>query len=174
MLFVLLTGLPAWGQQAADNGQQLTFLGLEGTLPAGWQAETPGSNMRLAQYRIPGPPEAQMVVFYFGSGQGGSIEANAERWSSQFTDKQGKRVQPEIHQLRASDPKVTLVELQGNYARGMGMGTDNSIKPDQILLAAVVETARGNAFIQLWGPASTVSSARDEYLSFLKNLKVSH
>lgn len=174
MLLALFAIMPAWGQQSGDNGQQLTFLGLEGTLPASWQAEKPGSNMRLAQYRIPGPPDAQLVVFYFGPGQGGSVEANAERWSSQFTDKQGKRVAPEMRQLRASAPKVTLVELHGNYARGMGMGMDNSVKPDQILMAAVVETAKGNAFIQLWGPESTVSGARDDYLSFLQHLKVSN
>lgn len=172
MLFVQLACLPAWGQQQAGaSGQQLTFLGLEGTLPAGWQAQKPGSNMRLAQYRIPGPPEAQLVVFYFGPGQGGSVQANAARWSSQFTDAKGKPVEPDIRQLRSEDPSVTLVELHGNYTRSMGMGTDNSIKPDHALMAAVVETPEGNAFIQLWGPESTVSDARKDYLDFLQNLK---
>ena len=174
LLLASVVGPLAWGQQqTGTGGQQLVFLGIEGKLPAAWLAETPGSNMRLAQYRIPGAPEAQLVVFYFGPGQGGSVEANAARWSSQFTDAQGKQVEPDIRQLRASAPKVTLVELHGNYARGMGMGTDNSIQADHALMAAVVETPEGNAFIQLWGPESTVSDASKDYLDFLQNLKLS-
>jgi len=173
LLLVHVACTPAWGQQQIGaSGQRLAFMGIEGTLPAGWLAQTPGSSMRLAQYRIPGPPEAELVVYYFGPGQGGSVDANAARWSSQFTNVQGKPVKPNIRQLRASAPRVTLVELHGNYARGMGMGTDNSVKPDHALMAAVVETPKGNAFIQLWGPESTVSAARNDYLDFLKNLKL--
>ena len=172
LLLACAACLPAWGQQqSGDSGQRLAFLGIEGTLPAGWQAQTPGSHMRLAQYRIPGPPDAQMVVYYFGPGQGGSLEDNTARWRSQFTDNMGDPVEPAISRLRDSDPIVTLVELHGNYARGMGMGSDNPVKADHALLAAVVETPRGNAYIQLWGPEATVSKASAAYLEFLKGLK---
>ena len=172
LLFITVACLPAWGQ-SSGNSQPLAFLGIEGAIPAGWQQETPGSHMRLAQYRVPGPPDAQFVVYYFGPGQGGSVEDNAARWSSQFTTKTGGHVQPDIRQLRAADPKVTLVELHGNYARGMGMGNDDPVKADHGLLAAVVETAKGNAYVQLWGPEATVSKASSAYIDFLKGLKPS-
>ena len=174
LLLVHITCPQAWGQQQSDgNGQHLAFLGIEGSLPAEWQPQTPASNMRLAQYRIPGSPEAELVVYYFGPGQGGTVEDNTARWRSQFTDNEGRQVEPAISRLRAAAPKVTLVELHGNYARGVGMGSNAPIKPDHALLAAVVETPGGNAYIQLWGPEVTVSRVKNKYIDFLKNLRPS-
>ena len=37
--------------------------------------------MRAATYMVDG---AECVVYFFGAGQGGSIEANVERWKGQF------------------------------------------------------------------------------------------
>jgi hypothetical protein len=47
--------------------------------------------MRRAQYKVPGPAGAgECVVFYFGPGQGGDAQSNAERWASQFTQPGGR------------------------------------------------------------------------------------
>jgi hypothetical protein len=45
--------------------------------------------MRAASYTVAAAPgdaaPSECVVYFFGAGQGGSIEANFERWKSQFT-----------------------------------------------------------------------------------------
>ena len=55
------------------------------TVPDSWTSEPPANAMRRAQYRVPGPGgDAELVVFYFGPGEGGDPRANAERWAGQF------------------------------------------------------------------------------------------
>lgn len=150
--------------------QAVSFLNLRSDLPADWTREQPGSAMRLLQYRVPGEEGgAAFVVYYFGPGQGGSVEANVERWVSQFSNPSGEPVTPSIEPLKGALP-ATLVELRGSYARGVGLGPTGEALPDQMLLAAVVETPRGNLYPQLHGPAAVVSAQRDAFVHFAQGI----
>ena len=68
-----------------------THTGQAGTLtftkPAAWTERAPASSMRVAEFvvpKAPGDPEdGELIVYYFGGG-GGSVEANLQRWTSQF------------------------------------------------------------------------------------------
>src|SRR6266545_2376931 len=57
-------------------------------VPAGWTVETPTYEMRVAQYKLPkadgDSEDALLVVYYFGQGQGGSAQANIDRWLNQI------------------------------------------------------------------------------------------
>src|SRR3989442_5726999 len=57
-------------------------------MPEGWVSESPSSKMRVAQYKLPkatgDAEDASLVVYYFGPAQGGSVEANIDRWISQM------------------------------------------------------------------------------------------
>jgi hypothetical protein len=150
------------------------LLDLESVIDAGWEEEQPTSTMRLLQYRVAGAAgagNATFVVYYFGAGQGGSNAANIERWQSQFTTADGGPVEPVVTASKAGDLPVTLVELRGSYARSLGMGQRVEAQPDHTLLAAIVETPKGNLFAQLHGPAATVAPARAAFEAFLAGLK---
>jgi len=150
------------------------FLDLESVVGAGWEEEQPTSTMRLLQYRVAGAAgagNATFVVYYFGAGQGGSNAANIERWQSQFTTADGGPVEPVVTTSKAGDMPVTLVELRGSYARSLGMGQGVDAQPDQTLLAAIVETPKGNLFAQLHGPTATVAPARGDFEAFLAGLR---
>lgn len=98
---LLATGL-AWAA-----GQTLTFQGFESEVPADWARHAPSSAMRLLQLDVPaaeGGEGGQLVVYYFGPGQGGSLEANLERWKSQFTHPDGSAVEPVVTTLRGGGP----------------------------------------------------------------------
>ena len=174
-----LAALPNFAASSQDNGQMLKtveFLGLEAPLPDAWIEKQPSSSMRLAQFLIPGEDnrgDAELVLYYFGHGQGGSAEANIARWQSQFTTGDGGVADPSVETMTVSGMPVTVVELRGDYARGVGMGPAASPEPDQILLATIVETPRGNVYIQLYGPAQAVAAQRKAYLHFIRNLKPS-
>src|SRR5262245_30928276 len=60
----------------------------------GWVSERPTSSMRVSQYQLPaaaGDSEgASLVVYYFGAGQGGSVDANLERWIGQMQSPDGR------------------------------------------------------------------------------------
>jgi len=63
--------------------------GISWSIPGGW-SEHPPRQMRAATYVVPaasGDAEGgECAVFYFGNDQGGSIDANIERWVAQFGD----------------------------------------------------------------------------------------
>ena len=168
--------LVVFGQPAAEEMKRIEFLGLASSLPAAWIEEKPSSTMRLAQFRVPGKAgaaDANMVLYFFGQGQGGSAEANIARWQSQFSKPEGGVVEPKIETMKVNDMPVTVVELRGDYARSVGMGPTGTATPDQILLASIVESPRGNIYIQLHGPADTVSSQRGPYIDFIRNISAS-
>jgi len=157
---------------APAAGQPLELLGLRSTVPADWVLEEPQSSMRLAQLKVPadgGLEGAAMVVYYFGPSQGGTLEANVERWQSQFTGPDGDPVAPEITELNGALP-AKLVVLRGNYARGVGVGPVGEALPNRMLLAAIVQTPQGNLYPQLHGPAAVVEQARPAFVAFVEGL----
>src|SRR2546426_11507824 len=73
--------------------------GLKWTPPAGWKTEGPRP-MRAATYTVAATARdtgsAECVVYFFGSGQGGSVEANLERWKGQVVGVDGKPADAKI------------------------------------------------------------------------------
>lgn len=151
----------------AAQARLLKVPGFAAEAPAAWTATEPSSSMRMAQFNVPGARGAEggeAAVFFFPSGQGGPQSANIERWASQFTGADGKPVTPKVSTAKSGPNEITLVELHGNYARGVGMGPDGNAKPNQTLIVAMVETAAGRITLQLYGPAATVAAQREAFL----------
>lgn len=157
-----------------DGVTTVTLLDWETQQPKSWKELTPSSSMRLAQYQVPGEKqgeEGELVVFYFGEGSGGAPEININRWQTQFSSPDGKEVTPRIEKLQVSGMNVTIAEFNGSYARAIGVGPGGTPKPGQTLLAAVVETTKGNLTFQLHGPQATVKAHQEEFMAFIKGLK---
>ena len=130
--------------------------------------------MRLAQFRVPGKvgsDDAELVVFYFGQGQGGSAEANISRWESQFSSATRRPVKASVQHFTVKAMPATTAELTGSYARTLGMAAPAAPVPDQTLLAAILETPKGNLFFQLHGPKALVAANREAFLSMVRGLK---
>jgi len=138
-------------------------------LPAGWEARPPSSAMRLAEVRVPGPAgPAELLVFYFGPGQGGGVEDNISRWLGQLELVPGSR--PERGAFEAGGFRVTWIDARGTLLpSNMGSGPA-SPTPGQRLLGAVVEGSGGPWFFKLTGPDGTVAAAREPLLAMLRQL----
>lgn len=159
MLFVLLAAA-------------LTF-----TAPAEWKSVAVSSSMRVAQYALPhvagDTQDGELVVYFFG-GQGGTVEANIERWVGQMLQPDGrpssavmKRESRTINGL-----KVTTVDVAGTYVAEMSPGSGQlHNSPGFRLRAAVIETSNGPYFIKLTGPARTIAAFEKQYESFLASVK---
>lgn len=167
----------ATGAETAPSAQatvKLAFIGLEAHAPATWTMVPPASDKRLAQFKITTPGEgmtAEAIVYYFGKGGGGTAEANIERWQGQFTGSANRPVTPVVNRFQSNGMAVTTAELHGAYARGIGIGPVGVPKPDQILLAAVVETPEGNLIIQLHGKEASVSAQKEAFLAFVRSIR---
>lgn len=153
----------------------VTLLGYKTTVPASWTTRAPSSAMRLVEFVTPavdGAASAELVVYFFGKGQGGTVESNTARWKSQFSNPDGSPVVEKIRRDGTGIFPTTYAEYRGTYARGIGAGSPaDQAKPNQALIAAIAETPNGTLFIQLYGPIASVSAQREALTQFVKGLK---
>jgi len=143
--------------------------------PPGLRRVPPKSPMRKASFEVPHAKEdkedGELAVFYFGPGQGGSIDANVDRWVKQFSGVASgdvKRADREANGLRQH-----TVEIQhGTFDAGqMSMGPATGPKKDYALMGAIVEAPSGAYFFKMTGPAHTVAAAREPFYKLLDSVK---
>jgi len=164
---LVVVGAPA----ARAQNPTVTLLGYQTTVPAGWTSRPASSSMRLAEYTTPGTPGAEVVVYFFGQGQGGAVQPNLTRWRAQFSSPDGSPVREKVTRDSTGAFPITIAEYTGTYARGIGAGDASQAKPDQTLVAAIVETAKGTIFVQLFGPSAAVASQHESLVRFVKALR---
>lgn len=152
--------------------QSVALLDYHATVPTAWTFRKPSSTMRLAEYVAGAPGGAEIVVYYFGASQGGTVDANLERWKSQFSNPKGGAVEEVIKHEKPGAFPLTIAEYHGTYARGVGMGSaPEQARPNHILIAVVAETPKGTLFFQMFGPTEAVNAQRAAYLDFVHSLK---
>jgi hypothetical protein len=163
---------PAHG---TDTGSAPSASGLKFAAQNGWISEDLSSSMRKVQYRLPkadgDSEDAQMVVFYFQGG-GGGVQANIDRWTSQFTKPDGSPAtdQKTTHKVSNGIP-ITVVDVGGTYVAGMGSTTGGAPRPGFRMIAAVAESANGPWFFKLTGPAKTVARWEPSFQAFLDSIE---
>lgn len=144
--------------------------------PPSFRRVPPSNAMRKASYVVPraegDTEDGELTVFYFGPGQGGSIDANVDRWVGQFGSvKPGdvKRADREANGLRQH-----TVELEsGTFSAGAGMGMSNAGKGKENygLVGGIVESPSGPYFFKMTGPSKTVKQAKPEFYKLLDSIK---
>ncbi|HXG47304.1 MAG TPA: hypothetical protein VNO52_06750 [Methylomirabilota bacterium] len=123
--------------------------------PAAWQWVESTSPMRKAQLRIPGTGKDQsgeVIFFHFGAGGGGGVQANVDRWFSQFEEPREK-IGAKTEEVTVGKRKVTYVQAEGTYLSGMP-GGPKTPQPNTALLGAIIESDQGNVFIRLTAPVA--------------------
>ncbi len=159
---------------ASAQPQTVALLEYQTTVPAGWASRTPSSSMRLAEFTTPAVAGkgAEVIAYFFGGGQGGSVEANLVRWHAQFSNPDGQPVKQTLLAPKSSVFKTTIAEYRGTYARGIGAGSaPDAALLNHVLIAAIVETPKGTLTFQLFGPSAAVDAQRDAYIAFVSALK---
>ncbi len=141
----------------------------------------PPSGPKKASYKIPktgnDKEEAELHVFFFGTGSKGDADANFKAWFDQFDGDVGAsaaREKFEVHGLG-----VETVEVAGTYKIAMGPPVGpkkqpamSMVKKDFRMVGAVVKTPdRGNWFFKLIGPNDTVQSAKSAMRTLLESVK---
>ncbi len=161
------------------DGKPITIAGITFRPPSIWK-DFGASGMRLADYAY-GPIEgesdsATMVVFYFGSGSGGGVGSNIERWIGQMTMPDGSDPHQSVIKLDMTVDSLPahLIELAGTYASQAGssmMGRETVSKPNYRMAAVVLETPQGNLFFKLTGPDKTASAMVGAFKTMLSDIK---
>jgi hypothetical protein len=123
--------------------------------------------MRAATYPVPAAAGdkdgAECAVYFFGAGQGGSVQANMDRWKGQFTGAGGAPAAAKIAKSMVHGLPVTTIDVSGAYSGMAGPGTAPVAAQAYRLLGAIIEGPSGSVFIKFTGPAKTMAANQSKF-----------
>ncbi len=148
-----------------------SHVGLAYALPDGWTSKTPSSRMRIAEYGLPGNEEGEVILFHFGTGGGGGIEANLRRWAGQFQMADGSDSwdQADRDSFEAGQLKIHTIEVKGRYVSSMPGGARSYNESDWRLLGGIIEGPGGPWFFKGVGPEKVILDIREPFMDMLKS-----
>ena len=131
--------------------------------------------MRAATYTVApvqGDPDgAECAVYFFGLGQGGSIQANIDRWEGQFKTPGGKPAPAKVTKITIHGLPVTTIDVSGEYSGMAGPAVAPVLAADYRLLGAIIEGPGGNVFIKFTGPAKTMAANQSKFQQLLDSFE---
>jgi hypothetical protein len=155
---------------APSGGMGATIAGIQWTVPQSWTPQ-PERPMRVATYSIPAAAAAEggeCAVFFFGSGQGGDVRSNIDRWVGQFKTES----KPEESTRTVNGINVTTVKVAGTYLAPSGpMMQSSGEKPGYLLIGTIVEAPEGAVFFKATGPAATMNAAEADIKALVDSVK---
>lgn len=151
----------------AMGGPSASVAGVSWSVPSGWETG-PERPMRVATYFVgEGANRADCAVFFFGPGQGGTVEDNITRWIGQFSEADGSNPKDnaKINKETIAGLPVTTIDLSGTYTASMGgpMSGQKEDRADYRMLGAIIEAPQGPVFFKLTGPQDVVAGAQENF-----------
>jgi len=185
---VLLVGgafvLSATSLRAADDkkkdGNVVELDTLKSKTPADWTQETTTNQMRAYQFKLPNAKDdkasAELIIFYFGQGGGGSAADNIKRWKGMMAPPDGKKIDDvaKVDKFKVGEVPVTYLDVEGTYlAKERPFDPNSKVekKPDYRMLGVIFESPKGPYFIRVTGPAKTIAEQKQAFDEWLKNFK---
>lgn len=151
--------------------------------PGTWTVVTEGqrSGPKKAVYKIPkagnDKEEAELSVFFFGTGSQGDVSKRFAEWFGEFDGNVGETARRESFEVRGM--KVETADVAGTFKIALGpkVGPQKKapmqmVKENWRLLGAVVKTPdRGNWFFKLVGPNETVQASGPAFKTLLESVR---
>jgi hypothetical protein len=166
--------------RADDKGTETEIDGLKSHIPAAWKAQSPSGQERVYQFIIPksegDKDDAQLIVFFFGAGQGGGIEANIQRWKNMVKPAEGAKESDtyKTTESKVGDVKVTMFEANGTYMfkkRAFDPNEKPEPRPDYRMVAVIFESKNGPYYFRMYGPQKTMEANKKGFEDWIKNFK---
>jgi len=172
--FVLLAACLLLSSPAALRAEEETIKVSEFTFTYDkpWIRQQVSSSMRAGQFLYGHEDEnledVELVLFFFGAGGGGGIQANIDRWLGQFEGQPESKVEEKTLGGRT----VTFLTAKGTYLDTMAgagpfSGAPKTPKPDHTMLAAILPSDQGAVFLKLTGPSKSVEAMREAFDRFV-------
>ena len=146
-------------------------------VPTGWRIEKPSSGFRKAQYTLPAEKgdqaDAECIVFFFGSGQGGDVQSNLERWYGFFKQPgdETTKEKAKVTKKKVDGFNVTLLDVGGTYVAPKRPGSPERFhEPKYRMLSAIVE-GKDSYFIRCIGPERTIAKWTKSFSEFINSIK---
>jgi hypothetical protein len=173
LIALVLVTTPA----AAGAGTPVEIDGMRSTAPAAWTEQPVTGGPRFKQFTLPraggDSADAELVIFHFGPGQGGSAEDNVARWKTIFEPPAGKTIEQvsATRTYKVGAVKVTAFAVSGTYlykARPIDPALKAERRPGHRMIALVFESPKGPYFFRLVGPEKTVARHEKSFERWIK------
>jgi len=177
-LFALTLVASATGQDKSGPSGSFTIgqNKLAFAAPEGWTKTKPANNIVEVEFSVPPAKGDDAAGRLTAMGAGGDLEANINRWVSQFAAEGGDAPKPKLDKLSVNSCEVQLVDLSGTYkdtAGGPFGGGKTTLRENYRMLGAIIQTKdAGNYFLKLYGPKATVAANEAKFMELVKSLKV--
>jgi hypothetical protein len=145
--------------------------------PKEWTYKPSTSSMRAAQWvwSDKSGEQAELVVFYFGEGGAGGVQANLDRWLGQITPADGKPAKDvaKIEKTKVAGQEATTVQVAGRLTtQQMPGGPPPVDMADAMLLAAIVNSPLGPYYFKGTGSKKTVEANAAKFKAMLASMKL--
>ena len=169
------------GTHAGEGkGTEVTLDGLKSRTPAGWKMQPASNKLRAYQFQVPradgDKEDAELVIFYFGEGSGGTAADNLKRWKGMFQPPEGKKIDEvsKVEKFKVGDVPVTSLDVSGTYLYKFPPFAPNAKvqkKADFRRFGVIFESPKGPYFITLTGPAKTMAQQKKGFDGWVKGFK---
>jgi len=179
-LFIAALALCGHSSGGEGKGTVVTLDGLKSRTPANWKVQRPSNEMRAYQFQIPhadgDKKDAELVIFFFGTGSGGTAEDNVKRWKSQFRPPEGKTIDEasKVEKFKVGDVAITYLDVAGTFLYKFPPFAANAKitpLPDYRSLGVYFGSANGPYFLRMTGPAKTVNQNKKGFDDWVKAFK---
>lgn len=135
------------------------------SVPDAWLEEAPSNEMRITQFKLKAHPEYEVVVSYFGNMEN-MVEANIERWKSQFVS------MDEYRELEVEPDGVSGIKISGTFKlKPFPMAQDFTETDGYGTLAAIVPSDEGPYFLKLTAPVEVINKEEAAFVQCLNSVK---
>ena len=136
-----------------------------------WVRQQVTSSMRAGQLTYKQADEklknVDVVLYYFGPGGAGGIDANIERWAGQFVGTPETKTEKKEVEGR----EIVYFTGKGTYAESMGgpFSGNKVNKENYTMLAAILPSDGGPVFLKMTGPDASVAAAKEDFIKFAES-----
>jgi hypothetical protein len=175
-IVLILLGLLGTAALAQEQGAKIDLAGgkLQLKSPKDWVRKQPQSRIIEHEFAVPASAgdanEGRVTIM----GAGGPIDANIDRWYSQFSQPDGGSIKEraKVKKFKVAGEDVHLVDLSGTYKDQRGPMAPAVERPKYRMLAAIITAGPlGNYFVKFYGPQQTVTDHEKAFLSMIEGLE---
>jgi hypothetical protein len=145
-----------------------SFDGIRFSVPAGWkEAELSPRQQGFVDARFLIPARGVDVELTCSS-VGGGIEANIDRWKTQFRGGPGD--EPVIETITVDGVDATWADLRGTFHAGMAAAAEP--RTDWRMLGVGIPLAPREFYLKLTGPRDAVAAVAEDFRTFVKSARI--
>lgn len=156
------------GESSFESGGPVTLEAIELTAPSDWQRKRPSSSFIAAEFALPRAEGDDIDARLTVSTAGGSVEANVDRWKSQF-EPLAEEKPPES--IDVAGMLVTIVDLSGDFNDARGPFAPPVHRSGYRMIAAIVPVQGQLHFIKATGPQKTMAAHADMIHEFIHSVR---